>query len=61
MVKCGPAVGVEGVEVGVAIGDDGHQSDLLLRLDRKDSFVNRCLSSNAHALINLITAVDQVL
>lgn len=61
MVERGPSVRVQGIQVCIAISDDGAESDTFLRLRREDDFVDRSLTSDTHPFINQLSAVDEVL
>ena len=61
MVEGRPTIGVQGVQICVAICDDRIQGDLLLWLARQDSLVDRRLTSDALAIVDEFATIHQVL
>ena len=61
MVQGCPAVRVQRVEVGVAISDDSIQRNAFLRSLGEDGLVDGSLTSDAHSIVDQLTAVYQVL
>lgn len=61
MVKGGPAVGVDIVDVGVAVFDDRFEGVWFGVLEREHSLVDWCFAKDGLAVVNLASTIHKVL